>query len=84
MAIVTEEMKQAGNDIASAMMDASIAKSMGGIGSVYDSWESYIKENCSHQNWDLISDYVEGRICSVEGIYLAMERAKNDHQQQTR
>lgn len=70
---VTEEMKEAGNKIASELMDASISKSVGGLGGSR-TWEDYKNANKEIENFDLISAYINKEIDSVTAIYLAMDR----------
>ena len=64
----TKAQVEAGREAASAMMSASIHKSMGGLG------------GCKHFDYadfpkhlhEIIRMYLDGEICSVEGIYMAM------------
>ena len=65
---VTEEMKKAGNDIASRLYDASISKALGGN---LDEW---LDEDVP--NRDIILLYLEGEIDSVTAICMAMDRAR--------
>lgn len=65
---VTEEMKKAGNDIASRLYDASISKALGGN---LDEW---LDEEVP--NRDIILMYLGEKIDSVTAICMAMERAK--------
>lgn len=65
---VTEEMKKAGNDIASHLYDASISRALGGN---LDEWL-----NEEVPNRDIILLYFEEKIDSVTAICMAMERAK--------
>lgn len=69
--IITEKMHQAGLDIVSDMYDASIQKSCGGL----DGYEHLDMARFS-KNKDLIQKYLDYDIDSVQGVYLAMERAK--------
>lgn len=72
--IITEAMNKAGNNIASELLGASIAKSMNGLGGslTYEEWL-----NKSIANRDLCIAYSKNEIDSVTAIYLAMVRAKN-------
>jgi len=70
---VTLEMIQAGNDFASHAVDASIARSMGELGSTKEQRQWQMDQ---FKNVDLIEMYLSKEIDSVTGIYLAMERAK--------
>lgn len=70
--IVTEKMKEAGNKIASDLIDATVAKELEGLcGS--KTFEEYCN-TFDHDNLDLIKEYVSGTIDSVTVIYIAMER----------
>jgi len=70
---VSTAMIQAGNDFASHAMTASIAKSMGELGSTtaHRQWQM---DQC--KNLDLIEAYLNDEIDSVTGIYVAMDRAR--------
>ena len=72
-AVVTKAMNQAGNDIATELVTASVAKSMDGLGGslTYDEWL-----NKEVANRDLCIAYSKSEIDSVTAIYLAMVRAK--------
>lgn len=70
---VTPEMVKAGSDIASVLLDASIAKCMNGLGGS-KTWEEFVEGDVRNQ--DIVIDYLEDRIESVTAIYLAMERAR--------
>jgi len=70
--MVTEEMKEAGSQIALDLVDANIAKSMGGLGGS-KTWEEF-EASHSGKNMDLIKQYVNGEIDSVTAIYTAMHR----------
>lgn len=72
---VTPEMVKAGSDIASVLMDASIAKCMNGLGGS-TTWNEFVSRETT--NRDIVIDYLEDRIESVTAIYLAMERARGD------
>ncbi len=68
--IITTEMKLAGNQIASDLMDACIS------GISHQSWDAWISQ--PHKNKDLILSHVSGNIDSVTAIYLAMHRASRN------
>jgi hypothetical protein len=68
---VTDSMVQAGNDIASELITASISKQMDGLGGGL-TWNEWLKNDV--KNKDLIISYVEKDMSSVEAIYLAMDR----------
>ena len=65
---VTEEMKKAGNEIASYLYDASISKALGGN---LDEW---LDEGVA--NRDIILMYLQEKIDSVTAICMAMDRAR--------
>lgn len=65
----TKEMIAAGEQIASDLIDAHIAKAFGKMG--HDNRPPI----SSYANSDLIQEYVDDKISSVEAIYIAMERA---------
>ncbi len=71
----TEVMSKAGNDWASHAIDASIAKSMGELGSTKEdrAWQL-----SNFKNIDLIESYLQNEIDSVTGIYMAMKRAEEE------
>lgn len=73
MTTVTEEMRKAGSAIASALMDAGVAKCMNGLGGS-KTWDEWVCEDVP--NKDLIVAYLNEEIDSITAIYLAMERAK--------
>ena len=64
----TKAQVEAGCEAASAMMNASIRNQMGGLG------------GCKHFDYadvpkhlhEIIRMYLDGEICSTEGIYMAM------------
>lgn len=69
---VTKEMVEAGRDLASLLVEATVAKCMNGFGGsqTYAEWfEVEVK------NKDLAVAYLNDEICSVEAIYIAMRRA---------
>jgi hypothetical protein len=70
--LVTEEMREAGSEIASALMDAQVSSHMGGLGGSKD-WEEF-ESSHSGKNMDLIKQYVADEIDSVTAIYIAMHR----------
>lgn len=74
MNIVTEKMRQAGSNMASALMDAQISKCMGELDGSRD-WEQFVKGH-GYKNIDLIELYLKEKIESVTAIYLAMCREK--------
>ncbi len=68
---VTDAMREAGEEIASLLMTAQVAKCMNGLGGskTYGEWlETEMK------NKDLVIAYLNDEICSVEAIYIAMGR----------
>lgn len=69
---VTKEMQIAGANIASDLIDASVSKSMCGLGGS-KTWEEY-KGNFTGANFDLIEQYVENSIDSVTAIYISQCR----------
>ena len=64
-------MIEAGQQIASDLMDASVCWHMNGLGKSR-SWKDYISRDLA--NKDLIQKYVDQKISSVEAIYIAMDR----------
>ena len=70
--MVTEEMREAGSQIASDLMDAQVSFHMGGLGGSKE-WEEFESFHCG-KNMDLIKQYVNGEIDSVTAIYIAMHR----------
>lgn len=70
--IVTEEMRLAGENIANALIHASVSKSMGGL-SGSKTWEEYLN-NFNDENLDLILQYLDNKIDSVTAIFIAMQR----------
>jgi hypothetical protein len=72
---VTEEMRQAGSDVASLMTSAHLCRCFAGLGGSLD-WEKFEEEFSEKPNFDIAVAYARGEIDSVTGIYLAMERAK--------
>ena len=72
---ITQEMKDAGNLIASELVSASMSKSMGGIGGCL-SWSDFLTVHKDNPNLDLIKSCVKEEIDSVTAIYIAMERKK--------
>jgi hypothetical protein len=69
--IVTDKMREAGEQIASDCMDAACRKAFGTLGGGKE-----FDVSDFHTNSDLILKYVDDEITSVEAIYLAMERVK--------
>jgi hypothetical protein len=74
---ITEAMTQAGEDIASAMMDAHISYNMKGLGGCR-TWKEWLEAHAEIPNLDLIEAYLKEEITSVDAIYLAMHRAKEN------
>ena len=71
----TEHMIKAGQDWASHATDARVAKYMGELSSTKGQREWQLS---NFKNVDLIEMYLNDEIDSVTGIYMAMERAKNE------
>jgi len=69
--IVTKKMRDAGSLFASDCMDARCCKLDGG-----KAVEQWAREDMP--NKDLLIKYINGEIDAVTGIYLAMERAKEE------
>lgn len=72
---VTDEMQKAGNDLADRLVNASIAKSLDGLGGS-QTWEQWL--SAEMPNRDLVPAYLEDRIDSVTALYLAMSRAREN------
>lgn len=70
--MVTEEMREAGSQIASDLIDAQVSFNMGGLGGS-KTWDEFESFHCG-KNMDLIKQYVKGEIDSVTAIYIAMHR----------
>ena len=70
--MVTEEMREAGSQIASDLMDAQVSFCLGGLGGSKE-WEEFESFHCG-KNMDLIKQYANGEIDSVTAIYIAMHR----------
>jgi hypothetical protein len=68
---MTKKMIEAGQKMASDLMDAMVSKCMGNMGG------HIIKEIENYKNSDLIKKYINNEISSVEAIYISMVRAKN-------
>lgn len=69
---ILEEMVKAGSDMASLLCDASLQKSLGGLGGCKE-----FNLNDYPEEWrDSIQKYVDNKITSVEAIYKAMAREK--------
>lgn len=73
MTQVTETMRIAGSNIASALIDAQVSKCMDGLGGS-KTWDEWCQIDIP--NRDLIVDCLEERIDSVTAIYIAMDRCK--------
>ena len=71
--MVTAGMAEAGSQIASDLVGASISFHMGGLGGAKN-WEEF-EAGHSGRNMDLIRRYINDEIDSVTAIYLAMHRA---------
>jgi len=69
----SEKMIEAGQQMAHDLTNASVCWSMNGLGGS-KSWRQFINQSLA--NKDLIEQYVDQEIYSVEAIYMAMERAK--------
>ena len=70
--MVTEEMREAGSQIASDLINAQVSFHVGGLGGS-KTWEEFESCHCG-KNMDLIKQYVNGEIDSVTAIYIAMHR----------
>lgn len=73
--MVTEKMRQAGDQMASVLIGASISKEMEGIGGAKGIDE--FLDSCLGDNRDLVKKYINGEIDSVTAIYIAMNRASD-------
>ena len=65
---VTKDMAEAGNKIASELVNAELLKSTNGIGEFKNSYRGEYS--------DIINQYLEGKIDSVTAIYIAMSNIK--------
>lgn len=70
--VVTEEMREAGRDVAEALTDVSIALTLGGMQGI-NTWDEYASEY-SGDNLDLLKLYASNEINAVTAIYVAMHR----------
>jgi hypothetical protein len=70
--LVTEEMREAGTEIASDLVDANISFHMGGLGGSLD-WEEF-ESSYSGKNIDLIKQAMADEIDIVTAMYTAMHR----------
>ena len=68
--MLQKEVIEAGEKIASDLIDAQISKDMGSIGG------HVIKNTSEYDNSDLIQKYLDGEIVSIEAIYIAMKRVE--------
>ena len=69
--VITDEMRDAGDQIASDLMDANLRSSMNGLGGSKNFDVSDFPNNT-----DLIVKYLDGELTSIEAIYISMERVK--------
>lgn len=76
--MVTEEMVEAGEQIASELLTANICKNMGSLGGS-KTWAEWLAENKDNPNLDLLIAYTKDEISSVEAIYSAMDRVRILH-----
>ena len=72
MTRITEEMVNAGREVAGDLITANICKSMNGLGGG-KTWEEF-KATCKHLA--LCEQYINAEIDSVTAIYLAMVQAE--------
>jgi len=70
--MLQKEVIEAGEKIASDLMDAQVSKHMGSMG------DHIIKDVSKYDNSDLIQKYLDGEIVSVEAIYIAMKRMEEN------
>jgi len=70
--MLQKEVIEVGEKIASDLMDAQVSKNMGSMGG------HIIKDISKYDNSDLIQKYIDGEIVSVEAIYTAMKRVKEN------
>lgn len=73
LAFPSEEVNEAGNDIAASLIEASCCYSMNGLGGC-KTFSEFITEY-SGDNKDLIEKYLNNEIDSTAAIYVAMQRA---------
>jgi len=72
---ITTEMIQAGDQISSDMMSASVSKNMGGLGGS-KTWKEFYKSK--PDNLDLLERYANDELTSVECIFIAMCRVSQN------
>ena len=70
--MLQKEVIEAGQRIASDLIDAQLSKSIGSVGG------RIIKDISEYDNSDLIQKYLDDEIVSVEAIYIAMKRAEEN------
>ena len=68
--MLQKEVIEAGQKIASDLIDARVSKDMGSMGG------HVVKDMSKYDNSDLIQKYLDGEIVSVEAIYIAMKRVE--------
>ena len=68
--MLQKEVIEAGEKIASDLIDAQVSKNMGSMGG------HVIKDVSEYDNSDLIQKYLDNEIVSVEAIYIAMKRVE--------
>jgi hypothetical protein len=69
--MLQKEVIEAGEQIASDLMDVQISKDMGSMGHI-------IRDISKYNNSDLVQKYIDGKIVSVEAtIYIAMKRKED-------
>jgi hypothetical protein len=68
--MVTKEMIDAGEKMASDCMDATLQQSFQGLGG------SEVLDVSTFDNPDLVEKYLKGDITSVEAMYISMERKR--------
>lgn len=69
--MLSKEIVEVGQQIASDLMDARVSHDLGKLGK---SGKHVIKKVSEYNNSDLIQKYLDDEIDSVEAIYLAMKR----------
>ena len=70
--MLKKEVIEAGQKIASDLIDAHVSKDMGSMGG------HVVKDMSEYDNSDLIQKYLDGEIVSIEAIYIAMKRVEEN------
>jgi hypothetical protein len=70
MELPTQKQIEAGNEVAADLYDATISKALDDI--------TEVEENTKYVYPDIVQMYLDEKIDTVTGIWLAMQREKNN------